>query len=478
MDRRKFLKTSVAAGLGLAYAPRALRAEVSRGQTPDTVLLTINLSGGPDFRHVFVPPYDSEDPYSVAFWQARAFSHNLEPGDVAGQQARAAQYVLPNAPEHQSFAFNPSCQWLLDMFNQSNVAVINNVFGSVNRDHEHSTLILESGNTEASPLKREQSGWGGRLVHECNRNIVSVTRPLRLVCYGPHPTDPLSHDNARVISAENSRNMGLYEFAGYDQPAWQKIRRGHMSRALQSYYAAKAEAMPETSPYRQVIQREQSQRHYGKLMKESLFGRLVGDTLDDLPLPPEIAALYTVDSVNELASHAFGTQIANIYDVMHALDSLEANVISAEYLGWDHHRQLLDAIEPALSDLFGAGRGLDTLFTQLGPLADKLVILVYGEFGRQLVANGDNGIDHGIGNSMLVIGKQVNGGVYGDLFPEAEITENRFADSSADIEGLTSFKRVIGALCERLSPGSGDAVVPGWSGTAVEEGVDLGTLFG
>jgi uncharacterized protein (DUF1501 family) len=477
MDRRKFLKTSMAAGLGLTCAPGALFAATTPIPT-NTVLLTLNLEGGPDFRHVFVPPYDPSNAYSNAFWQARAFAHDLEPEDLAGLESRANEYVAPEDAQYQHFRVNPNCGWLLDMFNQGHVAIINNVYGSSNRDHELSTLILESGNTEATTLEREQSGWGGRLVHQCNRNIVSVTNPLRLVCYGPHPTDPLSHDNARVISAENSRKMGLYEFDSYDESWWQTSRQGQMSRALSSYYAAKAEALPESSPYRQIIQREQSQRQYGRVMKESLFARLVGDTLEDLPLPPEIAGLYTSASINELSDPSFGKQIANIYDVMHARHSLDTNMISAVYTGWDHHRLIRSSIEPALNDIFGTGRGLDTLFTQLGPLADNLVILVYGEFGRQLVANRDNGIDHGVGNSMLVIGKPVQGGVYGDLFPESEVTENRFAETSADITGLTNFKQVIGTLCEKMSAGSGEAVVPGWSGTDLESGVNLGDLFG
>lgn len=477
MDRRKFLKTSMAAGLGLTCAPRALMA-ATPPTTTDTTLLILNLEGGPDFRHVFVPPYDSDNAYSDAFWQARAFAHDIEPEDLASLESRANEYVAPTDPQYDYFRVNPNCGWLLDMFNQGHVAIINNVYASSNRDHELSTLILESGNLEATPLQREQSGWGGRLVHQCNRNIVSVTTPLRLVCYGPHPTDPLSHDNARVISAEKSRNMGLYEFEGYDSNTWQASRAGQMSRALSSYYAAKAEMLPEGSPYRRVIQREQSQRHYGRLMRDSLFARLVGDTLEDLPLPQEIASLYTSASINELNDHSFGRQIANIYDVMHARTSLDANTISAVYTGWDHHRLIRSAIEPALTDIFGSGMGLDTLFTQLGPLADDLVILVYGEFGRQLVANRDNGIDHGVANSMLVIGKPVRGGVYGELFPESEVTENRFAETSADIAGRTNFKQVIGTLCEKMQAGSGQAVVPGWSGTDLESGVKLTDLFG
>ena len=480
MDRRRFLSTSMALGLGLACRPERLLANALGRVDPDTILLTLNLEGGPDFRFVFVPPYDESDPFSAAFWPAQARAHMLAPDDPEGMSARASEYLTLDDPAYHYFGVHPYCEWLVDMFNQGEVALINNVVASTNRDHDHSILILESANTEARPLSHEQSGWGGRLTHACDRNIVSVTHPLRLFCYGPHPTDPLSHDNARVISAERSRDMGLYEFEDYDVPGWQRSRPGQMSRALSSYYAAKAQSMDPASPYQPVLQREQGQRYYGRQMRESLFGQLVGDALEGVPMPKSLSDLHTENSPRALNSLGFGRQLSSIYDVMHTLDRLNTNVISADYItdeghGWDHHRLIRGKIEPALSDVFGKGKGLDTLFTELGPLADKLVLLVYGEFGRQLVSNGDNGTDHGTATSMLLIGKQVQGGVYGELFPESEV--ERYGEPSADIEGRTSYKQVLGQVCEKLSPGSGDVVIPGWRDTPLEEGVDLSTLL-
>ena len=306
MDRRRFLSTSMALGLGLACRPERLLANALGRVDPDTILLTLNLEGGPDFRFVFVPPYDESDPFSAAFWPAQALAHMLAPDDPEGMSARASEYLTLDDPAYHYFGVHPYCEWLVDMFNQGEVALINNVVASTNRDHDHSILILESANTEARPLSHEQSGWGGRLTHACDRNIVSVTHPLRLFCYGPHPTDPLSHDNARVISAERSRDMGLYEFEDYDVPGWQRSRPGQMSRALSSYYAAKAQSMDPASPYQPVLQREQGQRYYGRQMRESLFGQLVGDALEGVPMPKSLSDLHTENSPRALNSLGFG----------------------------------------------------------------------------------------------------------------------------------------------------------------------------
>ena len=89
--------------------------------------------------------------------------------------------------------------------------------------------------------------------------------------------------------------------------------------------------MDPQSPYQPVLQREQGQRYYGREMRASLYGQLVGDALDDIPMPQALTDLHTENSVNALNSLNFGRQLSSIYDVMHTLDRLDANVISADY---------------------------------------------------------------------------------------------------------------------------------------------------
>ena len=481
MDRRHFLKSSLLTSLGLSLGPaaRAVRAQ-SASQAPGPTLVVLNLLGGPDFRHIFTPRYDPSDLYSETFWRAKARSHSLDPADTAGLSARAESYLVPADEAHQSFGIHPDCGWLASMFDQGNVAIINNVYGSTNRDHVHSTLILESGNPDSGPRDNQQSGWAGRLAHACDRNIVSVSNFVRPVCYGPSALNPLGHDNSRVIGASDSRNMGLYEFGGglyeFDDGTsdWQADRRGYMSRALTNYYAAKTGTLPIGSPYLHLLQSEASLRTFGARMKA-----LLSDSLEASVLPDDIVGLYGEASPTRLNSLPFGLQIRNIYDIINAREVLEANVISAEYGGWDHHRTMRELIEPALSDIFGDDRGLSTLYSALPAEATSdIILVVYGEFGRQLTANGDDGVDHGVGNSMLVIGNRVQGGVYGDMFPMSEVTEGRYDEPGADIAGLTSFHQVLGRVCEAIKPGSAQSVLPGWSATDLESGLELSQLFG
>lgn len=46
--------------------------------------------------------------------------------------------------------------------------------------------------------------------------------------------------------------------------------------------------------------------------------------------------------------------------------------------------------------------------------ADRVVILVFSEFGRKPQGNIEGGTDHGTANPVFILGKQVRGGIYGD----------------------------------------------------------------
>ena len=98
-----------------------------------------------------------------------------------------------------------------------------------------------------------------------------------------------------------------------------------------------------------------------------------------------------------------------------------------------------------------------------------------GEFGRQLVANGDNGTGHGKGNVIMLIGRGVRGGIYGDMFPKNEL--ERLGGYVPDITGLTTIDSLFSVVSDWVEPGSGAAIFPDLAFSTVEDGVDFGSLF-
>lgn len=79
--------------------------------------------------------------------------------------------------------------------------------------------------------------------------------------------------------------------------------------------------------------------------------------------------------------------------------------------------------------------------------ADRTTVIIQSEFGRRLYENNSAGTDHGNGNMMLALGRNVNGGkIYGDwpgLYPG---TGDGWVDYANPGNGSTEPKLFQGAL--------------------------------
>jgi uncharacterized protein (DUF1501 family) len=160
------------------------------------------------------------------------------------------------------------------------------------------------------------------------------------------------------------------------------------------------------------------------------------------------------------------------------LDILKSSIFSLSYGGFDSHKLQYQSLNEKFFDIFNTkgclAQSMSDLQTRSPAIADKTVWMISGEFGRQLVANGDAGTDHGRGNAVILIGKPVKGGLYGDCFPEDELP--LYQQRGKDIVGKTNIEPVIGKLCDWLSPASASSVVPLANSQIVESGNGLGFI--
>lgn len=465
MDRRDFLKSSLATGLlyaagGLPVPGHSVARAAGFPVLSQRVVVNLMLFGGPDFRHLFPPPYEP-DPRSYGYlhWENKAAAHAID------RHARAYESRWLNDYFHVSdggteFGILNSCGWLKRMWDAGNVAIVCNAVGGQDRDHAHCQLQMDQGDLTSGHDDKERSGWGGRLAAAANGNVLALTRAPRRFCYGPDPDDPLSHDNSNLITARDTRSMSLYR----PPDSFSVTSKYHVtSRNLESYYEAKRAEMGSTSVFRRFIDHESSVR---------TFGDPVNARLASVPLPESVSGLIQ----GGLSDPYLGRQIRNLHDCFLSSDILQMRVASMEYGSWDSHADQKALIEPKFQDLFGDGKALDVLYQVLpAHVTDNMVLVIAGEFGRQIRANGDDGSDHGKGTNMLLIGNGVRGGVYGDMFPPAEL--DRLGDSSPDITGLTEIDHIFGAACDWALPGGGDIVFPNRSAAALEPNVNPNRLF-
>lgn len=461
MHRRAFLKTV----MGCAGGAMGLMAKSSDsyavGVTKKTVV-NVTLEGGPDFRHLFTPPYDS-NPQSFGFqyWKARANSHAISDTTSVLQQRWGNDYFHV-AHGGVEFGILKKCTWLKTMWDQGNVAILNNVVGAQTRDHVHAQLVLDQANVRSGPLDTERSGWGGRLAAVAGGNVVSLTAHPRRFCYGPNPLNVNAYLNRNLIDMADTRNAGFYRPPG---GMLDKSAEVVMTRSLEAYYAAKTSEMPAKSVYRRFIDM------YGLRS----LGDAVTERLRSVPVPSPIALLYQ-NSTAALSDRYFAYQIRNLYDSLICQDILDMRVVSLELPGWDTHRNQKARIEPLFTDMFGANKAMDTVYKLIpSDIQENLVFVIAGEFGRQLKANGDGGTDHGRGTSVLVIGKSVRGGLYGDMFPESEL--DALQEPSPDITGRTEYDHAFGPIVDWLAPGKALSVFPNTATAIHESGVDFYRLF-
>jgi len=537
-NRRQFLQSAFYSSvvLGSSALPGVIsNASAMPAPLNKRILVNLNLSGGPDLRHLLVPAYDpSDDSFGGKYWKHRTRAHRLAETGVTAQQRYEEDYVeftvgngswngaglvdATGVNGNVKFGIWREAGWLIDMFSRGNVALVFNAVGGTNRAHDLSSLMLEQGDVLTRLNNRGASGWGGRLARSAGGKAISLTSSPSPFLFGPVGAapnyNPALIDNIDLRSIENSRDIGLFDFniesdqlTNFDDK---------MGRAAKSYYAALRQEQIGLA-YRKARDHERTVREFGDLV-----GGLLNDT--SIPIPQDIRALYeTVNGINidpnnssnngrrVLRLSGFGRQIRNLYDMIavNDLTQLDPRVLSMIYGGWDSHADqrrvpaqlagdpgngvlpdpnnpFVDrGIEDNLKDIFGGKfgpspndpsalhGGFSALWASLPRASDRanMVVSIAGEFGRQIRDNGDRGTDHGKGNLMLVISESVRGGVYGDIFQDAEV--DKYDDMSLrtpDIDPLTEIDSLFSKVSDWVVPGSGVSVyprtAPGFSGEA------------
>ena len=222
---------------------------------------------------------------------------------------------------------------------------------------------------------------------------------------------------------------------------------------------------------------------------------VVAPNLRDFRLgaPPELdavltqgfARLYAMDApgvaeraggralfASEMVARALGKrrQFSRAYardaqDFADVAKLIKANVgLEAAWLdlgGWDTHRGQGSSDNGELPrQLDRLGRALAAFRADLGPVFERVVVVVMSEFGRTARENGTGGTDHGHGNVMLVLGGNVQGGrVLGNLPGLA--SEQLF--QGRDLPVTTDFRDVLAEITERhLRLPDAAALFPGY----------------
>ena len=403
MNRREFLRNMAAMPLltrSCLTTASMLAGMKSAYAANGKTLVVVFQRGGCDGLNTVVPYADDE-------------YYNLRP-DIAiaapGSGSNSALYL------DGYFGLHPAMTGLHNIFWQGDLAVLPAVhYANANKSHFSSQNFIESG----VPNQSLSDGWLNRYLFSSNE-----TSELQAISFGT-----LAHAMRGKQSVVTVNSLSAFD-SNFDSSQTQVLR--NLIKQDQNH----------PNPNRALISQ------HGTLALDSQVSL---DEFSKLNYSPENGADYP-DTV-------YGQQLKDIAQLIKAGAGLELATVSNE--GWDHHANQGGAVGLQATKLAEFSSGKEALYKDLGSThMNDVTILTVSEFGRTAKQNASKGTDHGNATSWFVIGKQVNGGVFGHwpgLMPE-QLYQGRYLAHTIDFtdvyaELLVKHLGGIGSLSSAL-PGT------------------------
>jgi uncharacterized protein (DUF1501 family) len=116
----------------------------------------------------------------------------------------------------------------------------------------------------------------------------------------------------------------------------------------------------------------------------------------------------------------------------------------------DQPEQLADGLKVTSDSLLAFQRDLEAR-----GLADRVMTLVWSEFGRRAEENGSDGTDHGAAGTAMLIGSRTRGGLLGEL-PSLR----GGLDDDGNLKATVDYRSVYCSLLEQWLGADAGAVIP------------------
>jgi uncharacterized protein (DUF1501 family) len=383
ISRRNFLKSGLS---GLTFFTTASSvplwvsksAEALCNAHPDRILVIVQQAGGNDGLNTVIP-------YTDPIYTGETL--------VKGKEVRPNLKILEPALTNSMLgdglnAFHPRLVRLKNWWSNGDVAIVQNVgYPNSSRSHFVATDYWERGMSPGSD-SQPQSGWISRyLDNDCSGVDPNTMYPLTMVGAG-RPVTPLS-----LIGEHAYTPPAINKFSdfGFDAP-------NNSSGDHQLAYIDSINKLGTVDSNIDFVQRT---------------ANLVQASMDDLAVAEQVPTIHSYPSGNlgdglEISSKiiraGFGTRLFYVHQG-----------------GYDTHaNQFKDGGNPATTGrhpklLIEFDKAIDAFMKEMVNSGNdhRVMILTFSEFGRQLIENGSEGTDHGSGNCLFMIGRGLNGGVYG-----------------------------------------------------------------
>jgi uncharacterized protein (DUF1501 family) len=379
MERRRFLQGALLAGVSAAAVPTVLIDQAAAAAGSDTILVTVTLAGGNDGLNTF-------GPFGNGYYR-----------DLRG---RVAINVNGAHAAGESQYFHPNLRRLATRFRRGDVAVVRGV-GDPLLDHSHFSNLARW-QTGLSDGRISGTGWLGRWLDSAQVNQFTAVAiggqgvPLHLRGTQTDVTD-LPRNGGALYGSDRSEQRDQRMYRAIRQMGAEDNRPTWVNRVGQNNALSIDAAQAVSSVFRNDLP----------------DGRLLADMV--------LAA--RVVNLN------LGTRVLNVWQG--GYDTHDNQIGSNSAVG--DHADLLTELDTSL----------DSFFNTLSPaMAERVVVMVYSEFGRRVEPNGSNGTDHGTANHVFFAGRRVKGGLYGDPPPLRNL------DDRGDLRVSMDFRQLYATVLE------------------------------
>ena len=310
------------------------------------------------------------------------------------------------------FGMNKALSALQPLWNSGDLALVHAV-GQVDPTMSHFEAMAEM--EVAAPGTSIRTGWIDRMV-----GMTGSGPPFAATSVGP-AVAPTSMSGAYPVTGMQSlHSFSLSGSGSSDAAAWHralnKLQHGATKPVLNA-------------------------------AKTTLSALNTAQALSQQTYTPANGASYPSGDV--------GPSLSNVAQLIKA--NVGLRVAAVDCGNWDMHVGLGSPTSGWLHDnLTELGGALAAFATDLGSAMSNIVVVTLSEFGRRVEENDSNGVDHGHGNAVLVLGGGIKGGTVYGKWPG-------LADSDlvlGNLAGTTDYRTILAEILEARCGISTGSVFP------------------
>jgi uncharacterized protein (DUF1501 family) len=314
-----------------------------------------------------------------------------------------------------STGLHPSLEGMFNIFQDGNLAVVQNVgYPNQNRSHFRSTDIWLSASDSNEYIN---DGWIGRYL---GNEIVDA--------------EDFNKDHPMAIQLGSTQSSLL-------ECTCQGGSLGISFEDPNQFFQLIEGSSADTDPPPNTIAGNQLRFVKDIAARSIRFAEIIKEKAD------------TIDNKVNYPNTNLADQLAIIAQLV--AGGLETPVYITSMGGFDTHSNQLGRHANLLSNLSQSVTAFHNDLKLLG-VDDRVVLMTFSEFGRTVEQNGSGGTDHGSAAPLFVMGKNVNGGIYGNNPDLSDL------DNSGDNKYVYDFRQIYASILRdqlTIQPETMDAVL-------------------